>query len=217
MFTGIIKAKGEISASVARGGDRRLTIRAPGLPWSDYAQGDSISVNGVCLTAVALHEDGFDTDVSRETLSVTTLASLAPGARVNLEPALAVGERLGGHLVSGHVDGIGTVRSRRDDGRAVRLEFSVPPDIAKYIARKGSVAIDGVSLTINEVSGNDFGVSIIPHTLHETIIGDYRPGTAVNVEVDMMARYLERLLDETRGDDGATGLSRQILEAHGYG
>lgn len=216
MFTGIIRTTGSLSAAEPRGGDMRLTIRSSGLPWSEYAAGDSIAVNGVCLTAVALHDDGFDTDVSRETLAVTTLGRLAPGSRVNLEPALALGERLGGHLVSGHVDGIGTVRSRRDDGRAVRFEFSLPESLSRYTARKGSVAIDGVSLTINEVSGHTFGVSIIPHTLNETIIGGYRSGTEVNIEVDMMARYLERLLGAGQ-DSAGVGLSRDTLEAHGYG
>lgn len=213
MFTGIIKATGAIAGVEQRGGDRRLRVRAQGLPWQDYALGDSISVNGVCLTAVALRSDGFDTDVSNETLEVTTLGRLERGSRVNLEPALALGERLGGHLVSGHVDGIGTVASIRDNGRAVDVSFTVPPALLRYLARKGSVAIDGVSLTINAVSADGFAVTIIPHTQAETIFGDYRAGDAVNLEVDMLARYLERLL----GADGDAGLSRETLKEHGYG
>ncbi len=212
MFTGIIKATGVLGAVEQKGGDRRLCVRATGLPWAEYALGDSIAVNGVCLTAVALHDDGFDTDVSNETLAVTTLGDLGRGSRVNLEPALALGERLGGHLVSGHVDGIATVESRRNNGRAIDYGFRVPPELARYIARKGSVAIDGVSLTINAVSADGFGVTIIPHTQEETIFGTYRQGTRVNVEVDMLARYLERLL----GADGKDGLTRETLEAHGY-
>jgi len=213
MFTGIIRATGTLAGLAERGGDRRLSIDSRGLPWSSYSVGDSIAVNGVCLTAVELRDDGFDADVSRETLSVTTLGTLATGSPVNLEPALALGERLGGHLVSGHVDGLGTVTERRQDGRAWRFGFEVPAELSRYVARKGSVAIDGVSLTINEVSGNRFGVSIIPHTLDETIFGHYRVGTRVNVEVDMMARYLERLA----GADASPGLTRDTLKAQGYG
>jgi len=213
MFTGIIRATGTLAGLAERGGDRRLSIDSRGLPWSSYSVGDSIAVNGVCLTAVELRDDGFDADVSRETLSVTTLGTLATGSPVNLEPALALGERLGGHLVSGHVDGLGTVTERRQDGRAWRFGFEVPAELSRYVARKGSVAIDGVSLTINEVSGNRFGVSIIPHTLDETIFGHYRVGTRVNVEVDMMARYLERL----EGRDASPGLTRDTLKAQGYG
>lgn len=213
MFTGIIRTTGRIAGIEERGGDRRLTVRSDGLPWRDYAPGDSIAVSGVCLTAVALHADGFDADVSRETLAVTTLGGLGEGSPVNLEPALALGERLGGHFVSGHVDGVGTLRSRRDDGRAVRFEFEVAPGLARYLARKGSVAIDGVSLTINEVSGARFGVAIIPHTLGETLFGGYSGGTRVNIEVDLLARYLERL----SGHDADDGLTREKLEAMGYG
>jgi riboflavin synthase len=211
MFTGIIKAKGTIRAIERRGGDVRMTIAAGELPWSQYSIGDSISVNGVCLTAVELHEDGFSTDVSVETLDVTTLKQLAESDAVNLEPALCVGDALGGHLVSGHVDGIGSLISRTDDARSVRMVFEVPAGLARYIARKGSVCIDGVSLTINEVSGNTFGLNIIPHTAEETTLGEYEPGRAVNIEVDLLARYIERML----GGD-ADGLSIDFLKEHGY-
>ncbi|MBT8107764.1 MAG: riboflavin synthase [Gammaproteobacteria bacterium] len=211
MFTGIIKAKGTISAMEQRGGDVRLSVRSDGLPWPEYEVGESIAVNGVCLTAVALHADGFDTDVSVETLDVTALGSLAVGSAVNLEPSISLGERLGGHLVSGHVDCTGKVVSRQADARSIRLAIEIPREYARYVAKKGSVSIDGVSLTVNEVSGNTFELNIIPHTADVTIIGDYASGTVVNVEVDLVARYLERLLDKD-GD----GISLEFLKAHGY-
>ena len=211
MFTGIIKAKGTISAMDRRGGDVRLSVRSDGLPWSDYEPGESIAVNGVCLTAVALHADGFDTDVSVETLDVTGLGGLAVGSAVNLEPAISLGERLGGHLVSGHVDCTGKVVSRTADARSIRLGIEIPKEYARYVAKKGSVCVDGVSLTVNEVSGNTFELNIIPHTAQSTIIDDYAAGTVVNVEVDLLARYLERLLDRD-GD----GISIDFLKAHGY-
>jgi len=145
MFTGIIKAKGTIKAMDKRGGDVRLSVRSDGLPWSDYEVGESIAVNGVCLTAVALHEDGFDTDVSVETLDVTALGGLSTGSAVNLEPAISLGERLGGHLVSGHVDCTGQVVSREADARSIRLSIEIPKEYARYVAKKGSVCVDGVS------------------------------------------------------------------------
>jgi riboflavin synthase len=211
MFTGIIKARGTIRAMEKRGGDVRLCVRSDGLPWSDYELGESIAVNGVCLTAVELYEDGFDTDVSVETLDVTALGGLDIGSSVNLEPAISLGERLGGHLVSGHVDCTGKVTSRTTDARSIRLSIEIPKEYARYVARKGSVCVDGVSLTVNEVSGNLFELNIIPHTAEVTIIDDYAPGTVVNIEVDLLARYLERLLDKD-GD----GISLEFLKAHGY-
>ena len=211
MFTGIIKAKGSIAAIEKHGGDVRLRVTATELPWAEYALGDSIAVNGVCLTAIQLHEDGFDTDVSVETLDVTTLKHLQVGDAVNLEPALRVGDPLGGHLVSGHVDGIGRMTARADDARSIRMTFEVPGELARYVARKGSICVDGVSLTINEVSGNSFGLNIIPHTAEVTTMGAYRVGTAVNIEVDLLARYIERMLGSDTG-----GLSIDFLREHGY-
>ncbi len=211
MFTGIIKARGRIAAIEKRGGDVRLRVTADDLPWPEYAVGDSLSVNGVCLTAVRLLDRGFDTDVSVETLEVTTLKQLAVGDSVNLEPALRVGDALGGHLVSGHVDGIGKVTARADDARSIRMSFEVPGELARYIARKGSVCVDGVSLTINEVSGNTFDLNIIPHTAEVTTMGAYEVGTAVNIEVDLLARYIERMLVSDGG-----GLSIEFLREHGY-
>ena len=211
MFTGIIKAKGSVAAMDKRGGDVRLTVRSEGLPWSDYEIGESIAVNGVCLTAVALHENGFDTDVSIETLDVTGLGDLTVGSSVNLEPAISLGERLGGHLVSGHVDCTGRVVSCSADARSIRLGIEIPKEYARYVAKKGSVCVDGVSLTVNEVSGNAFELNIIPHTADVTIIGNYADGTVVNIEVDLLARYLERLLG-----NGSDNISIDFLKAHGY-
>ena len=211
MFTGIIKAKGTVSAIARRGGDARLSITSPGLDWSAFAIGDSIAVSGVCLTAVALGDDGFDTDVSTETLEVTALGRLQVGDTVNLEPARASGERRGGHLVSGHVDCVGTVVSVSSDARSLRVDIELPERYLRYVAKKGSICVDGVSLTINEVSGRGFSINIIPHTAEATTIGDYASGTRVNIEVDQIARYLERLL---ASDD--EGISLETLRAHGY-
>ena len=211
MFTGIIKAKGSIGGIEKRGGDVRLRVTTPELPWSVYEVGDSIAVNGVCLTAVRLLDIGFDTDVSVETLDVTTLKQLTVGDAVNLEPALRVGDALGGHLVSGHVDGIGRMMAREDDARSIRMTFEVPGELSRYIARKGSVCVDGLSLTINEVSGNTFGLNIIPHTAEVTTMGGYEIGASVNIEVDLLARYIERMLGSSAG-----GLSIEFLREHGY-
>lgn len=200
MFTGIVKATGRIVSMTPIGGDLRLTVRADGLPWPAYQVGESIAVNGVCLTAVRLDADGFATDVSNETLRVTALGDVGPGSLVNLEPSLTAGDRLGGHLVSGHVDCVGIVASRERDARSLRIEVELPEACARYLARKGSVCIDGVSLTVNAVKANRFAVNIIPHTAEVTIIGSYRQGTRVNIEVDLLARYVERLLDpDARG------------------
>jgi riboflavin synthase len=212
MFTGIIKATGKIALLEKRGGDVRLRVESQDLPWTEYELGESIAVNGVCLTAVALNESGFDTDVSVETLDVTALGQLNVGARVNLEPALSLRDRLGGHLVSGHVDCKGKVVAKASDARSTRISIDIPALYARYVAKKGSVCVDGVSLTINEVSGSRFESNIIPHTATHTIIGDYAVGTVVNIEVDLLARYLERLL----GNEGA-GLTEEFMREHGYG
>lgn len=211
MFTGIIRDKGRIRSIKRVGGDVRLRVTSDKLPWSTFELGESIAVNGVCLTAVALYDDGFDMDVSTETLDVTALKTLSEGSEVNLEPALAMGDRLGGHLVSGHVDCVGVVKSRSNDARSIRFTIELPAEYARYVAKKGSVCVDGVSLTINSVSGRSFDINIIPHTATETIIDSYAPGTLVNIEVDLLARYLERLLG--KDDDG---LSMHTLKEHGY-
>jgi riboflavin synthase len=199
MFTGIVQGVGRIRSVEPRGGDVTIWVETGTVPISDVEPGGSIAVNGACLTAVQLEPAAFAADVSRETLSLTTAGDWSPGARVNLEKALTAGQALGGHYVTGHVDGVGTVVSRHDDARSVRVEFEVPAGLARYVARKGSVCVDGVSLTVNGVEGRRFDVNLVPHTLEMTVLGDYRPGTRVNLEVDIIARYLERLLAESRG------------------
>jgi riboflavin synthase len=194
MFTGIIQAVGEIVAVEAVGGDARLRIDTGVLDLAGAGLGDSIAVNGVCLTAVEFSPGGFVADVSQETLSLTTLGNARQGLRVNLEPALTLATPLGGHLVSGHVDGIGRLLSMDPDARSTRMEFEVPIELSRYVARKGSITIDGTSLTVNAVEGEKFSVNIVPHTLERTIMGGYTAGAHVNLEVDLVARYLERLL-----------------------
>lgn len=193
MFTGIVQDTGTVAALAVRDGDVRLAIRVGRLDLSRTAVGDSICVQGCCVTAVALTAAGFEADLSRETLGLTTLGDLAVGAAVNLEPALRAGDALGGHLVSGHVDGVARMVSRSADARSTRMVFEAPAALARFIARKGSVALNGVSLTVNEVEGAQFGVNLIPHTLQATTLGELVPGSAVNLEVDQVARYVERL------------------------
>ena len=220
MFTGIIKALGAVERIQPQGGDFRFSIRTEGLRWRDYDVGESISVNGVCLTAVELRDDGFETDVSSETLGVTAMRELTVGSRVNLEPALTLRDRLGGHLVSGHVDCVGTVLERKEVARSAHLRIGLPAQYLRYIVKKGSVCVDGVSLTINDVFADSFNVNIIPHTVEATIAGGYKAGSSVNIEVDLIARYLEGLLERGADDrpsaDAAKGISRDFLRAHGY-
>ncbi|MEZ0148952.1 MAG: riboflavin synthase [Candidatus Reddybacter sp.] len=194
MFTGIIEALGEIGVSEKRGGDLRLHIRTGSLELGDVVLGDSIAVNGVCLTVVELPGDGFIADVSIETLNFTTAGQWQTGSPVNLERALTPTTRLGGHLVSGHVDGVGEVLERHQDARSERFRIKAPAELARYIAHKGSISVDGTSLTVNAVSGDEFELNIVPHTLAHTVFGAYQLGTKVNLEVDVIARYLERLL-----------------------
>ncbi len=197
MFTGIIAAVGSITRSDSTTGGQRLVIDAGGLDMSDVAIGDSIAVNGVCLTAVVKSTRGFEADVSRETLRVTT--GLAAPAEVNLEKSLRLADRLGGHLVSGHVDGVGEVLRFDALGDNRLLAIRAPEDIARYIARKGSITVQGVSLTVNAVSGADFEINLIPHTIAVTTLRNLKPGSPVNLEVDMMARYAERMLGTPSG------------------
>lgn len=217
MFTGIIQSVGLIQRLEPRGGDACLTIETGKLPLDGVVLGDSIAVNGVCLTAVALTGRGFAADVSRETLTLTTLGDLRPGSRVNLEKALTLSTPLGGHLVSGHVDGVGTLLERHEDARSWRLRIQAPDELARYIAHKGSICVDGTSLTVNQVEGAVFELNIVPHTIQETLIGDYRPGSRVNLEVDLIARYLERLLlGDQAANPQASGLTLQFLAEHGF-
>lgn len=194
MFTGIIEAVGTIESTETVGGDRRMVFRAPGF-FAGANLGDSIATSGVCLTAIALTPDTYAADLSSETLNATTAGQWLVGQKVNLEKALTPAKPLGGHMVSGHVDGVGRLVERFEDARSIRLVFEAPADLKRYIARKGSVCIDGVSLTVNEVSGARFGVNIIPHTASHTTLGERKTGDAVNLEVDVIARYLERLLE----------------------
>lgn len=193
MFTGIIEAIGTIEGLEEKGGDLSLTINTGKLDLADVKLGDSICTNGCCLTVVELTGQGYVADVSVETLNVTTLSDWQLGGRVNLEKSLTPMTRMGGHMVSGHVDGIGEVISRENSARADIFWLRVPTHLAKYVAHKGSVTVDGTSLTVNEVDGDKFCLTIVPHTLQETVISDYQAGTKVNIEVDLIARYLERL------------------------
>jgi len=194
MFTGIVQDIGQVRVRTPRGGDVRLTIGVSKLSLAGVHVGDSIAVSGVCLTVAELAVDAFSADVSRETLSLTTLDRLEAGTRVNLEPALRAGDPLGGHLVSGHVDGVVTIASVAADARSTRVVVQVPAALRRYVSRKGSVTLDGVSLTVNEVDGSTFGINLIPHTQQVTTLGGLQPGDRLNLEVDQIARYVERLL-----------------------
>ena len=194
MFTGLVQGIGRLAARDPRGGDVRLRVEAGTLPFDGVQPGESIAVNGACLTVVAFDGGGFEADASNETLAHTTLGVLPVGRALNLERALRAGDRLGGHLVSGHVDGVGTVASVRDDGRAQRWRFAAPRALLRYVAPKGSICIDGTSLTVNAVDAAGFEVALVPHTLAHTTFGATRPGDPVNLEVDQVARYVERLL-----------------------
>ena len=217
MFTGIIQAVGEVAAIEPKQEDARVYVRTGQLELADVALGDSIAVNGVCLTAVTLPGDGFWADVSGETLSKTTLGNLKVGSRVNLEKALTPTTHLGGHLVSGHVDGVGEIVQRRPAGRSEQFRIQAPRELARYIAKKGSICVDGISLTVNEVDGAAFELNIVPHTLQETTMGEFRPGRRVNLEVDIIARYLERLMKGDRAaEPGASGISEAFLAEHGF-
>jgi riboflavin synthase len=216
MFTGIIEAVGQVAAKQPKGLDIRLYITTGKLDLREVKLGDSIAVSGVCLTVTDLPGDGFWADVSRETLERTVLGELAPGAAVNLERALTPTTRLGGHLVNGHIDGIGVVTGFRQDGRSWRLQIQSPAALARYIAEKGSIGVDGVSLTVNGVDGALFDLNIVPHTLQETTLAEYRPGRRVNLEVDIIARYLERLLLGEKAAQPGGRLSESLLREHGF-
>lgn len=194
MFTGLIQSIGRVAALQPRGGDLRIVIDAGSLDLSTTQAGDSIAVSGVCLTALEPHAGGFAADASNETLACTTLGRLRVGDPVNLERSLTLATPLGGHFVSGHVDGVGRVLSIADDGRSQRWVFEVPEDLRRYIASKGSVAVNGVSLTVNELTPTGFGVNLIPHTLAHTSFGTMAVGEAINIEIDLLARYVERLM-----------------------
>jgi riboflavin synthase len=216
MFTGIITAIGQITNIEHRGGDCRLTINTGKLPLSDTQLGDSIAVNGVCLTAIELGKQHFCADVSNETLSRSTLKTAVVGTPVNLELALTPSTRMGGHIVSGHVDGIGELVELKPDARSWRLSFIAPDDLAKYISEKGSITLNGVSLTVNAVNGALFSVNIVPHTLKETTLAGIKVGDKVNLEVDLLARYLERLLLGDKAAKPASTITETLLRDSGF-
>jgi riboflavin synthase len=216
MFTGIIEAVGEIVAKEPKGADMRLRVASGKLDLRDATPGESIAVSGVCLTAVALLGDGFWADVSGETLRCTVMGDLRTGDGVNLERALTPTTRLGGHMVAGHVDGVGKVIEFRQEGRSWRLRVQSPPALARYIAAKGSICIDGISLTVNAVEGALFDVNIVPHTFQETTLAGCYVGRRVNLEVDLIARYLERLLLGERAAQPGAGLSEATLRDCGF-
>lgn len=212
MFTGIIEAVGKIAAKQMRSGDMQLTIDAQGLDFSDIKLGDSIATNGVCLTVTALNGKQFVADVSNETLRYSTLKNIAIGDAVNLEKAMLATGRFGGHIVSGHVDGVASVKHIEQDARSVRIELLVEDSLQHYLAHKGSITVDGVSLTVNALTNSGCILNIVPHTAQETIIAQYKAGQQVNIEVDVVARYLERLLQK----DDKKPLDREFLAQHGF-
>lgn len=218
MFTGIIEALGKVVALKPQNGDVRLRIHTGGMDLNDVHLGDSIATNGVCLTVVDLPGDGYWADVSRETLDNTTLPGWKVGQAVNLEKALTPQTRLGGHIVSGHVDGVGEVIARYPDARSERFRLRAPKELAKYIAHKGSITIDGTSLTVNKIDGAEFELNIVPHTLKWTIMDSYTQGSLVNLEVDVLARYLERLMlgDKAAESTDQSGLTMEFLAQNGF-
>jgi len=216
MFTGIIQAVGSIAQIEKQGGDARLRIDTGGLDMRDVRRGDSIAVNGVCLTVVEHDAKGFSADVSGETLACTTVDKLHSGSRVNLEKALTPISHLGGHLVSGHVDGVGQVIERSAEARSVHFRIEAPAALARYIAAKGSICLDGVSLTVNVVDGAQFELNIVPHTLQVTTLDALQAGHAVNLEVDLIARYLERLMLGERAADASSVITPAFLAEHGF-
>jgi len=215
MFTGIIAAKGFIEKIEPKSGDWKVTIQTGKLDMSDVQIGDSIAANGVCLTAIEFSDSYYVADVSGETLKVTTAGDWTVGTAVNLEKALRLQDRLGGHLVSGHVDGVGTVKSISQDARSWHYEIEAPIEIAKYIAHKGSICINGISLTVNQVDGCVFDINIVPHTRQETTIKDFEVGTKINLEVDLLARYLERMMSAPQAES-TSKLTPEFLAENGF-
>ena len=216
MFTGIIEAVGTLAELRRQGEDMALTVHAPTLDFGDVKLGDSIATNGVCLTVVALGHKSYTADVSLETLSRTGFAEARVGDPVNLATALMPSSRLGGHLVSGHVDGIGEVKSKSSSGRAIEYWIKAPAALSRYIAEKGSIAVDGISLTVNAVQGDLFRLTIVPHTAQETTIARWKPGHRVNLEVDQIARYLERLMQGRAQEQGGSSLTLETLARSGF-
>jgi riboflavin synthase len=216
MFTGIVQQQGTLVSRDATGGDARLVVEVPPMMADSTGIGDSVAVNGVCLTVAGIEDDRLQFDVSAETLSTTRLGELAAGCRLNLEPALSASDPVGGHFVTGHVDGVGEILSIEPDGRSRRVEIDAPERLARYIAGKGCITVDGVSLTVNEVSENRFGVNIVPHTWTATSMQDYVRGTRVHLEVDLIARYLERLLADREEAPSEPDITADYLSRQGF-
>ena len=215
MFTGIIEAVGTVALKQAKGGDLKVRIATAALDLSDVKLGDSIAVNGVCLTVIEQFADGFSADISNETVAHTRWSDIEVGESVNLEKAMMPTSRLGGHIVSGHVDGLAQVVDRQEDARSIRFKVSAPESLAKYIAHKGSITVDGVSLTVNAVHGNVFELNIVPHTAKETTLYGFQPGRIVHIEVDVIARYLERLISGQQ-ETKTSNISEGFLAEHGF-
>lgn len=215
MFTGIIEVLGSVKNLQQVDDEWRLEIDTGDLNMDDVGIGDSIAVNGCCLTVVRLSTRSFEADVSNETMRCTTLGTLSEGSKVNLEKAMLASDRFGGHIVSGHVDGVGTLSNSEQDGKSVKFTFEAPQELSKYIAAKGSICIDGTSLTVNEVHGTKFSINVIPHTQTATIIGEYKTGQQVNLEVDLVARYLERLM-QSGSETESSKISKDFLKVHGF-
>jgi riboflavin synthase len=218
VFTGIIESLGRVERIESRGKDLVLSIQSGKLDLSDVHLGDSIAVNGVCLTVTSLTGHGFTADVSAESLANTNIKHYSAGTHVNLEKALTLATRLGGHMVSGHVDGVGTVMDKTNDGRSIRIDIKCPQALGKYIANKGSITVDGVSLTVTGCTKDSFSLNIVPHTVAETTIQAFQKGQAVHVEVDLIARYTERLLEAKIEEQSGSGskLSQNFLSEHGF-
>lgn len=218
MFTGIIESVGHVQQITPRSGDVRLTIATAKLDLRDVKLGDSIATNGICLTVIELTGQGFVADVSNETLRRTSLGTWKVGSQVNLEKALMPTSRLGGHIVSGHVDGLGEIVSFKPDARSLQYQVKAPDELAKYISEKGSITVDGISLTVNAIDGAIFSLNIVPHTVQETNVGTWKVGSIVNLEVDLLARYLERLLLGEKAAQSSTkqDISLEFLAKHGF-
>ena len=196
MFTGIIEATGSIKHIIESNGDVRMIFDTGSLDMSDIGIGESIAVNGACLTVIEKQANSFAADLSKETLNLTAFPDMGVGDRINLEKAMQLSDRINGHLVSGHIDGVGSIISIKPDARSSRYKIKAPESLLRFITRKGSITVDGVSLTVNEVNSGSFSVNIIPHTIKETTFSDYNPRSAVNLEVDLIARYLEQMLNK---------------------
>lgn len=219
MFTGLIEGTGTLQRIDRLEADALMIVQA-NFDMGKIVLGESIAVDGACLTVVSFKGNVFSADVSAETLSRTTLGRKPPGSRLNLERAMRAGDRLGGHIVSGHVDGIGILKDRRKEGRSLRLFFSVPPELSRYIVEKGSIAINGISLTVNGCTEDSFDVNIVPHTARETTIEEWQIGTSVNLETDIIAKYVEKMLSartlDSRGPREAGRINESFLREHGF-